>query len=326
MGSRFPHPMSRRRTRVRLLHRRQGLLAVADTLPWLALWREPYHLMLAVPWPVFFALVLLAYLAINLVFAGLYRLDPAGIGGVAGTRASFGEAFFFSVQTLGSIGYGVLHPTSTAVNLIVTAESVAGMLFIALVTGLAFARFARGTARIRFSEVATVHTYNGLPTLMFRLANERRNTILEARLRAYLAIDEVSEEGIGMRRLLPLALRRDHGVAFLLTWTGIHVIDAASPLHGLTEEDLERAQADLLVAFSGIDETLERPIHARHHYPPAAIRFDHCFVDMVQHHGEQRLIDWSQFHRIRPCPSPHPSPTSPATGPRPPSGPWPGGD
>jgi inward rectifier potassium channel len=283
------------------MHPRSGIFTTAERFPWLRLWREPYHLMLAVPWPVFFVLVVLAYLTINLLFACLYHLDPAGIGGVTGDRAGFAEAFFFSVQTLGSIGYGVLHPRSLPVNLIVTAESVGGILFIAVITGLAFARFSRSTARIRFSEVATVHTYNGVPTLMFRLANERRNTILEARLRAFLAIDEMSAEGIAMRRLVPLPLRREQGIAFLLTWTGMHVIDGSSPLHGLDADDLEGAHADLLVAFSGIDETLERPIHARHHYPPAMVLFDHCFVDMVQARGQQRLIDWSQFNAVRPC-------------------------
>jgi len=284
------------------LQKHGGIFSAVNPADWIRHWRYPNHLMLAVPWPVFFTLVLLAYLAINLLFSGLYLLDPGGIGGVAGPRAGFAEAFFFSVQTLGSIGYGVLHPKSLPVNLIVSAESLVGMIFIALITGLAFARFSRSTARIRFSDVATVHHYNGLPTLMFRLANERRNTILDARLRAYLAIDEVSAEGHGMRRLLPLPLRREEGITFIVTWTAMHVIDAASPLHGLDEEALEQANAELLVAFSGIDETLERPIHARHHYPPALIRFDQRFEDMVQGSGERRLVDWSQFNSTRPSP------------------------
>ena len=101
---------------------------------------------------------------------------------------------------------------------------------------------------------------------------------------------------------VPHPLRREEGITFIVTWTAMHVIDAASPLHGLDGEALEQANAELLVAFSGIDETLERPIHARHHYPPALIRFDQRFEDMVQGSGERRLVDWSQFNSTRPSP------------------------
>jgi len=125
----------------------------------------------------------------------LYRLDPTGIAGVRTPGLSWAEAFFFSAQTLGSIGYGAMHPISLYTNLVVTVEALCGLLFIALTTGLAFARFARSTARIRFSQLAVVHAYNGMPTLVFRLANERRNGLLDARLRAFLAVDEVSSEG-----------------------------------------------------------------------------------------------------------------------------------
>ena len=130
-------------------------------------------------------------------------MAPGGIGGTAGPRATITEAFFFSVQTLGSIGYGVLHPAGLAANLIVTAESLTGLLFVAISTGLAFARFAR----IRFSELAVIHPYNGVPTLSFRLANERGNLIREARLKAFLAVDEISVEGHRLRPLMARAAR-----------------------------------------------------------------------------------------------------------------------
>jgi inward rectifier potassium channel len=258
--------------------------------------------MLSVPWPLFLGLLSALYLFINLLFACLYMLDPAGIGGASTQPAGFDDAFFFSVQTLGSLGYGALHPISLAVNLIATLESLAGMLFVAVTTGLAFARFARSSARIRFSAVATVHPYNGVPTLMFRVANERRNNILEARLKAFLAIDEHSSEGHLMRRQLPLPLIRDEGVAFLLTWTAMHPIDDSSPLHGRSIDDLVRAHGALVVAFSGVDETLERPIHARCSYSADQIAYGHCFVDMVETHDEGRTIDFSRFDQIRFCP------------------------
>ncbi|WP_371734004.1 ion channel [Synechococcus sp. CCY 9618] len=232
------------------------------------------------------------------------------MGGTASGRARFDEAFFFSVQTLASIGYGVLHPTSLTVHLLVTVEAFLGLIFIALTTGLAFARFARSSARIRFSEVATEQTCNGVPTLMFRIASERRNTILEARLQAVLAIDERSAEGLWMRRLHRLPLVREQGATFLPTWTAMHVIDAASPLHGLGAADLAAANAEVLVAFRGIDETMERPVHARHACASPQLAFDCCFVDLVKHHGDGRRIDFSRFNLAVACPPPGSAPAT----------------
>ena len=292
-----------RRSARQRLRRRSGLLAAAENrADWLRHWREPYLLALAISWPVFLVLVALVYLAINLVFASLYLLDADGIAGGVSAAVTPSEAFFFSVQTLGSIGYGALHPVSLYANVVVTAESLSGLLFIALTTGLAFARFARSTARIRFSNLAVVHAYNGTPILVFRLANERRNGLLEARLRVFLAVDEVSSEGHRMRRLRPLPLERDQGIAFLLIWTAMHRIDASSPLNGLGPAELEALNAELVVAFSGVDETLERPIHARTSWPVDRIVFGRCFVDMLEHQGEPTQIDWSAFDRTRPCP------------------------
>ena len=280
------------------LRRERGVLAGRHRPAWHH-WRDPYVLALALSWPGFLALIAGSYLLINLLFAGLYLLDPAGIGGTAGSRALFAEVFFFSVQTLGSIGYGVLHPVGLAANLIVTAESLTGLLFVAISTGLAFARFARSNARIRFSELVVIHPYNGVPTLSFRLANERGNSIRDARLKAFLAVDEISLEGHHLRRLLPLALERDEGVAFLLVWTAMHRIDASSPLHGLDADQLRQLNAEILVAFSGVDGTIERSLHAQVSWPAEQIRFGVCFADMLQ---ATHRIHWGLFDCIRPCP------------------------
>lgn len=289
------------------LHRDRGILAGRHRPVWRH-WREPYVFALAMSWPAFLALIAGLFLAINLLFAALHRLDPAGIAGGAQPRASFAEAFFFSVQTLGSIGYGELHPVGLYANLLVTAESLCGLLFVAITTGLAFARFARSNARIRFSESAVVFTYNGEPTLCFRLANERGNSIREARLRAFLTLDEISREGHRLRRLKPLVLQRDQGVAFLLVWTALHRIDDASPLHGLSPADLRSLNAEVVVAFSGVDETIERPVHAQAHWPVEQLRFGCCFDDILEDHpggdGPPLRINWAAFDRIRPCPLP----------------------
>jgi inward rectifier potassium channel len=242
------------------LQKHGGIFSAVNPADWIRHWRYPNHLMLAVPWPIFFGLIAAGYLLLNLLFSLLYRIDPHGIAGVDGATTSFAEAFFFSVQTLGSIGYGALHQASLFTNLIVTLESLLGLIVIALMTGMAFSRFSRSTARILFSDAVTVHDYDGVPTLMFRVANERRKTILEARIQAYLAIDERTVEGHRMRRLHPLTLSRERSPLFLLTWTVMHPIDQHSPLHEHTPQALAASNADIVVSFSGIDEILDRPI------------------------------------------------------------------
>ncbi|CAK6692980.1 Inward rectifier potassium channel Kirbac3.1 [Synechococcus sp. CBW1107] len=290
------------------LQKHGGIFSSVNPADWMRQWRYPNHLMLAVPWPVFFALIAVGYVLLHLVFAALYWLDPHGISGVAGPATSFLEAFFFSVHTLGAIGYGALYPSSLFTNLIVTIESLVGLILIALITGSTFSRFSRSTARILFSDVATVHAYNGLPTLMFRVANERRKTILDAKIRTYLAIDERTSEGHRMRRLHPMTLNRDCAPLFLLTWTVMHAIDQHSPLHRLTPQELTASQADIVISFSGIDETLERPIHAHHNYPIAQVLFGERFVDMMEEQdGEGQSFDFANFNRTSICPSVEPS-------------------
>lgn len=285
------------------LQKHRGLFTAVNPSDWLRHWRHPNHLMLAMPWPGFFGLIAAGYLLLNLLFALLYWIDPHGIAGVAGETSSFAEAFFFSVQTLGSIGYGAFHPASLFTHLVVTIESLLGLIVIALVTGMAFSRFSRSTARILFSDVATVHDYDGQPTLMFRLANERRKTILDATVQAHLAIDERTTEGHRMRRLHPLVLHRDRSPMFLLTWTLMHPIDERSPLWGRTPQDLAASQAEILVSFRGIDETLERPVYAHHHVPVSQVLFGQGFVDMMQaEEGRDKRIDFTNFNRTHPCP------------------------
>ena len=285
---------------VQPLRRQHGILASAARFPWLKQWREPYLLALALPWPLFLLALALLYFAINLIFALLYRLDPVGLAGSrTGGAATLAEAFFFSVQTLGSLDYSPLRPVDGWAHLEVTAESLTGLLFVALTASLAFARFSRSRARIRFSRQALVHPYNGVPTLVFRVGNALHTGLLEARLQAFLAVDEVSAEGHRLRRMRPLPLERDRGVAFLLVWTAMHRIDHDSPLHGLSPADLQRLNAEVLVAFSGVDETIERTVHARASWPVQSMEFGACFVDVLTGNSE---IDWAGFDAIRPCP------------------------
>lgn len=277
------------------LEQRDGVLQVVGGNSWYSYFRDPYHLLLTVPWVGFLAIVVIFDIFLNAVFALLYLLDVNAIAGIK--EVGFLEAFFFSVQTLASIGYGVMNPHTLYANLLVTLESIASLMLFAVITGIAFTRFAKSSSRVMFSHVATIHDYNGIPTLMFRTANERRNNILEAKLSVYLMIDEISAEGQMMRRLHELKLVRDQSPVFLLSWTVMHTIDRSSPLYGLTLETMERLHAQILVSLTGVDETIEGTIHARHIYAARNLMFDRRFVDVI-HMGNDghRYLDYTHFH------------------------------
>jgi inward rectifier potassium channel len=277
------------------LEQRDGVLQVVGGNSWHSYFRDPYHLLLTIPWIGFVGIVVGFDIFLNAVFAVLYLLDAKAIAGVE--KVGFMEAFFFSVQTLASIGYGVMNPHTLYANLLVTLESIASLMLFAVITGIAFTRFAKSSSRVMFSRIATIHNYNGIPTLMFRTANERRNNILEAKLSVYLMIDEVTEEGQMMRRLHELKLVRDHSPVFLLSWTVMHTIDQSSPLYGLTVESMERLHAQILVSLTGVDETVEGTLHARHMYAARNIMFDRRFVDVI-HMGNDghRYLDYTYFH------------------------------
>jgi inward rectifier potassium channel len=277
------------------LEQRDGVLQVVGGNSWHSYFRDPYHLLLTIPWLGFFGIVVGFDIFLNAVFAVLYLLDANAIAGIP--KVGFMEAFFFSVQTLASIGYGVMNPQTLYANLLVTLESIASLMLFAVITGIAFTRFAKSSSRVMFSRVATIHDYNGIPTLIFRTANERRNNILEAKLSVYLMIDEVTEEGQMMRRLHELKLVRDHSPVFLLSWTVMHTIDQSSPLYGLTLETMERLHAQILVSLTGVDETIEGTLHARHFYAARNLMFNRRFVDVI-HMGNDghRYLDYTYFH------------------------------
>ncbi|PMB24517.1 ATP-sensitive inward rectifier potassium channel 10, partial [Fischerella thermalis CCMEE 5319] len=244
-------------------------------------------------------LIALFYLTTNALFALAYL---AGGDCIANARpGSFLDAFFFSVQTLASIGYGAMFPKTTYANIIVTIEAMMGLVGIAVLTGLAFARFSRPTARVIFSRVAVIAPHNGIPTLMFRAANKRRNQILEAQLRVYLMRDEVTTEGQFIRRFHELNLLRNQTPSFTLSWTAMHPIDELSPLYGMTPESLVSTKTSIVVSLSGIDETVAQVLHARQTYAAHEILWNNQFVDIFYHTSDgHRYIDYNYFHDVVP--------------------------
>ncbi len=241
-----------------------------------------YHTLIAMSWKVFLSLVLLLYFLSNIFFGLLYAAfgaDSIVDTSSMPTESLFIRGFFFSVQTFATIGYGTIHPVGIFPNLLVTIESYYSLLANALITGLVFARFARPTARMIFSEVAVIAPYRGLTGLMFRLVNGRSNQLLEVTANVLYA-RFIEENGVRTRRFDPLELERSK-VAFLpLAWTIVHPINEDSPLFGVTENDLIRSDAEFLILLTATDETFASIVHTRSSYKPGEVRTGYKFANI----------------------------------------------
>jgi inward rectifier potassium channel len=263
------------------------------------LWRDLYHRLLRMSWPEFIGLLVVSYLTVNALFALAYL---AGGDCIANAQpGSFPDAFFFSVQTMATIGYGALYPKTAYANTLVAIEALVGLLGVAMATGLMFARFSRPTARVLFSQVAIITQLNRVPTLMFRAANQRGNQILEAKLWVTLIREETLPEGYTMRRIYDLNLTRSHTPFFALSWSAMHPIDPDSPLYGATPESLAESNAEILVTLTGTDETVGQSIHARQSYAVQNILWNYRFVDIFHRSSDGRqYINYTLFHDVVP--------------------------
>ena len=256
--------------------------------------QDVYHRLLAAPWWSAFAAIGLLWIGMN----GLFAVAYVATGGIANSSGTFLEAFFFSNQTMATIGYGAMFPQTTAANVLVAVESVVGLLITALSTGLVFAKFSVPVARVQFTDRCVITTFDGLPTLMFRVANSRGNHVVEAHVRVTLNRTETTAEGRPFFRMRDLVLARERSSSFTNTWTVIHPIDANSPLHGLTAADLTDSAARLVATLVGIDGTTGQTIHARHVWFDDDLLFRHRFVDMVFRTGQAVTLDFTKFNRI----------------------------
>jgi inward rectifier potassium channel len=281
------------------------VVAIGLRNPWLS---DLYHSLLTLPWWAFLLGLAFVYLGLNVLFATLYL---CGDGAIANARpGAFSDAFFFSVETLSTIGYGQMSPATLYGNVVMTVEALFGLTLLAVVAGLVFARVSRPTARVIFSKVAVITPYNRVPTLSFRLANERRNQILEAQVSVTLVRDERTPEGEWMRRFYDLQLARQRSPIFAMTFTVMHPIDPASPLWNATAASLAAEAAEIVVTVTGIDETLSQAVHARTSYLAHEVVWGHRFADVFTQTEDGRLaIDYRRFHDTEPDQLPVPNPS-----------------
>jgi inward rectifier potassium channel len=264
-------------------------------------WREDlYHRALTLNWRRFLLLAAAIYVCANIVFALFYLLQP---GAIANARpGSFLDAFFFSVETFGTIGYGVLAPATTYANALMTVETLFGIMLVALTTGVMFARVSRPTARVMFSKFAVVAPYNGVPTLMIRMANERTSQILQAEVAVTLVRNEVTQEGAFMRRFYDLKLARARTPIFAMSFLVMHSMNEDSPLFDATHETLDAWEAQILVTVTGLEETSAQTVHARCAYLADEILFGHRFVNIFGSTDDGRMaIDYGLFHAVEPA-------------------------
>ena len=251
-----------------------------------------YHYLLTISWSRFFTVIIAAFLLTNAFFAWVYVL--AGPGALTGIHATtpggrFVESFFFSVHTLATIGYGTIAPSTLAANILVTIETLVGLIGVAVVAGISFGRFSRPVARIRFSRNAVVAPYRGGRAVMFRIVNQRSSEIID--LEARVLLSRRKREGApNDREFLNLALERDRVAFFPLSWTIVHPIDAESPLRDWTSEELTECDAEFLVLLNGFEETFSQTVHTRSSYKTSEIVWGARFQTMFNPTDENGVI------------------------------------
>jgi inward rectifier potassium channel len=266
-------------------------------------WGDLYHTSLTISWIRFFSFAALAFLTINTVFAALYFL---GHEPIANARpGSFRDLFYFSIETLATVGYGDMHPQTDYAHLLATIEIFCGLSFLAIMTGLVFTRFSRPRARVLFADHAMITEHDGQKVWTVRLANVRLNAITDATARLWMARTQETRESGTFRSFVELPLLRNESPLFALSWSLFHLIDEASPLNGSSREDLEAVEASFVVTLRGHDESLAQNVTARRTYRLEDVRWNHRYADILSLDELGKLtIDYGRFHHSRPISAP----------------------
>jgi len=262
------------------------------------LWKDVYFNAMTMSWPVFIAVLAAVFVALNFVFALIYDLGDKPI---ANAREGLPDLFFFSVETTSTVGYGDMHPRTDYGHIVATVENFIGLLALALMTGLVFARISRPRARLIFSRYPVVAAHNGVPTLMFRMANARSNFISEATAKTWMIGPTVSQEGRRLVGFQPMRLVKSENPTLALSWLLFHPIEADSPLFGMDETTLVASEINFVISIVGFDETSGQIVHARDVVAAQDVRFGHEYEDIVWiDESGMRHIDYAKINATRP--------------------------
>jgi inward rectifier potassium channel len=264
-------------------------------------WRDVYRWLLSLRWPQFAAFAATIYITLNLLFAALYSLEQGSIAGSTGGHWFF-DCFFFSVQTLATVGYGHMYPQTLYGHIVTTIEIMSGLFLLAVMTGLIFVRFSRPIARVAFSRSIVIAPLNGKPTLMVRVGNENHHSMVEAEFRIMFSRDEPLIEGGDFRYFYNLKLHFDRLTVFPAALTLRHVIDETSPLHQATPESLETERALFFVSVVGVDPVIAAAVQTQQDYTWRDVRFGERFVEIYTQSGEGQLtVDYGRLHETEPA-------------------------
>ncbi|HTA93058.1 MAG TPA: ion channel [Polyangiaceae bacterium] len=261
---------------------------------------DAYHYLMAISWRRLLGVFFLVYCGTNALFAFLFWVGGSDIANAR--PGSYADAFWFSVQTYATIGYGGMSPATTYAHVLVTLEAFVGMMAMALGTGIVFAKFSRPTARVAFSDKLVVHVRNGKPVLEFRLANQRRGSLSDATMKLSVLKDEMTAEGQPMRRGYPLELERSHMPVLSLAWNLFHVLDERSPIRDLRAGQGTEHIMGFIAMLTAHDDTMSETVHARRYYNPEDLLYNVRFVDMIDIKSQPGviIIDHAQLNEVRP--------------------------
>lgn len=256
-----------------------------------------FHTILSMSWVKFFATFVFLYLLINAFFASLYFLGGESILNLE--KNSFWEAFIFSFQTSTTIGYGHFLPANAYAHTIVIFDALSGILLSALTTGMAVVKFARPSSRVLFSENLLINKMDGEQNLSLRIGNARTSEIVDAKVNVVVAKMETTKEGIEMRRIYDLELKRNHSPLFVLSWTVMHVIDEKSPLYQMTPEELQSPEVNFIVSLTGIEEVFSQTVYDRYIYTGESVVYGTKFKDITGFlDSGERYLDYTKFDEI----------------------------